>query len=287
MADLGHYLCELVSNWAALFSAVMLIPDGLGLVLRKKHIEWLDSVMGGEEWRVFIFRSLFVIGLFIAGFLAWSKQYEVAAKYPDAVNQNAALREANLDLQTENEKLRGGAVAMQTELLELRSHKPRIRADIMSDPFLVSSQDPDHRTTILVLMRVVNQGSSPASIRDFSLIVETAGETFTFEHHRMPDPGSDSATDRALLDFVRSIQLSDVKLTNQSLWDQVSHSMPQGEPVVGFLRFSRAEDIYAKLAKTSGTIRVSFTDSQDQPSDAPRHYSGFLSGGVGLSCPAM
>src|ERR1035437_556692 len=110
MVELRHYLYELASNWATLFWVAMLLPDGLGLVLRKYHMDTLlrclDRAMGGETRRVFVFRSLFVVGVVIAGFLAWKDQYEVAAKYPEVASQNQSLQAENDTLRIETEKIR-------------------------------------------------------------------------------------------------------------------------------------------------------------------------------------
>lgn len=110
LAELWTYIVALISNWASLIWGTSLIFEVGGLVLRKTQYlvisDWLDRNVVAEETRVTVLRTLLVVGLLIAGFNAWTEQYQIAiAKSPEALtSQVAGLKEEIEPLKQYKEK---------------------------------------------------------------------------------------------------------------------------------------------------------------------------------------
>jgi hypothetical protein len=102
LADIVVYLWAVISNWAGLIWAALFVTDLAGLMLRKAEYsalsDWLDKHVVPEDIRVPIVRTLLIIGLFIASFIAWDDQYHVAiGKSPEAIESRMSQLDTKYD----------------------------------------------------------------------------------------------------------------------------------------------------------------------------------------------
>jgi hypothetical protein len=82
--EVWSYIYALVSNWAGLISGALFVTDVVPLMLRKDQYsavsDWLDRHVASEELRVPAIRTLLVVALLVAGFIAWDEQYHLAIR---------------------------------------------------------------------------------------------------------------------------------------------------------------------------------------------------------------
>jgi hypothetical protein len=297
LAGLRLYLWDVISNWAGYSGAGILVLDVAMLLLRKRHIEAIDRWIT-EEWRIRIFRTLAVCLLFLAGFFAWHAQYDQAKKLPDLHSQVTILARAKERLSVENSGLRlendlaNKAKTEEHDKVELckrqlQDYQSQIRAQLPLPPVVLRSTDPDYRTTIFVLMMILNKTAPSVSITNYQLLLDTAVGKFEFPAELMPDPNTSKPAERALLDALHSVQLSNIKLTSESLIEETRQPMKQGQRAIGFLMFKTQDDIYDKLINTKGSMTIVFVDSQDQRHEETLEYDRSVLEKSGLSCPVL
>src|SRR5271155_3103459 len=81
MSNFSVYLYAVFVQWGGIYTMVTLIPDASKWIQRDGVIarisRWLDKRITLTH-RMRLYRSLFVVGIFFAGFLAWNEQYVAA-----------------------------------------------------------------------------------------------------------------------------------------------------------------------------------------------------------------
>lgn len=169
----------------------------------------------------------------------------------------------------------------------LQDYQSQIRAQLPLPPVVLRSTDPDYRTTIFVLMMVLNKTAPPVSITHYELLLDTPVGKFGFSAELMPDPNTTKPAERALLDALHSVQLSNIKLTSESLIEETRHPMKLGQRAVGFLMFKTQDDIYDKLMNAKGSMTIVFVDSQDQRREEKLEYDRPIPENASLSCPVL
>jgi hypothetical protein len=91
LGDIWVYVEAVIGNWFTGYWALSAVPEVLSYIMPNAVTERATARF--DEWispatRQRFYRALFIAGLFVAGFVAWDDQYQVAlSKSPEALTQ--------------------------------------------------------------------------------------------------------------------------------------------------------------------------------------------------------
>ena len=98
LGDLWTYGEAVISNWLTGYWFLTAIPEALSYILptasTQRAVARFDQWVSPER-RQQSYRALFIVGVFLSGFVAWNDQYQIAIiKSPEAVAQRLLALEA-------------------------------------------------------------------------------------------------------------------------------------------------------------------------------------------------
>jgi len=101
LTDVETYLAAVFVQWRGMFAFATFIPGALAWVTPEPTLTRirtkLDEVVTLSA-RQRMYRVLFLIGVFVAGFFAWREQYQIAlSKSPEAVQSQVQRLTTELD----------------------------------------------------------------------------------------------------------------------------------------------------------------------------------------------